>query len=248
MGRKPGSLRERAEALGIPPETLRYREGRGFGRMPRAEYEARLRDALRSVKGGEAPEDRVRAGEGLTRELERCLAVYDRRKAAGEALTYEAIRQEAGTSSMPVRRALDIRHTEERVAEEKQWQLTASQKERLEAALRAHRKALEREIDQRVHELAHEMIDKTLLARLEEREKRVRHFDAAWRGIFNRAEYQLLLKCLHPDSNCDPEQYNEAFRLVRQREDVLLKKEARRPVGAEAMPKTLAEMMARRRS
>lgn len=116
-----------------------------------------------------------------------------------------------------------------------------------EARMRALVREQERSFELRVHAAAVELLDRQLLARLAEREKRSEEMEAAWRGIFSKAEYQLLLKCLHPDSNCDADQYNAAFALIRERGDVLLKREDRKPRIGEDMPRTFEELMARRK-
>jgi hypothetical protein len=216
-------------------------------------------------------------------KLERALAAYDRRKAAGEELTWEAVRKEANTGHTVVRKAFTIRQTQEQVATSAETEATrAKQEAAREEFLRplyeevlAHIAKLtgaeKKRWDKRV-ERAHYHIEQMVTDRnnafirkwkeengfafFEARLDKIESTFTEWpHSIMRRAEYNTIMRCLHPDtahSRSDAERA-EAFRLFTHYKLKMVSDNAEDRTAAmrelrSNMPKTLEEMLARRKS
>ena len=176
--------------------------------------------------------------------LARALAAYDRRKMAGEDLTYGAIGKEAGVSSTPVRRAIAIRKNEENI---EGFNLSATAEQKLDMAIRVARRKLEQEFETRVMLEAKRRQDEISLPHYFETLRRVERKLAAHRGVMPRSEYRKILACLHPDSVEDPARkprFEEAFRLFNSYEVKLVSDD--KAAALSGLPKTREEMMARK--
>jgi len=67
------------------------------------------------------------------------------------------------------------------------------------------------------------------------------------KGVFKQAEYNAILRCLHPDAQPSVEQKDEAFRLVHEKRLVLLSaKEETKPTTYPPLP-TAEELLKRRK-
>jgi DNA-binding transcriptional regulator YhcF (GntR family) len=194
-----------------------------------------------------------------TDKLDAALHAYDRRKLAGEEITYEALMEEAGTSSMPVRRALDIRRTEEELATQEEIILSASMQEKFEAKLRAATRQLNLEFENKVRAEARKWNEELTLPRyfkkLEEIEDLLN--SPRW-SVMPTIHFKAILACLHPD-NARPgheKRFEAAFALFNNYKPKLInldmekdEKDRRKRIESRGvpLPRTVEEMMARKR-
>jgi len=215
----------------------------------------------------------------VSAERARAFAAYDRRKAAGEELTWEAVRLEAGTGHTVVRAVFTIRELEEQIAAEAPpprpveperskavEELDAARVAQLASMTAAQRK----QFDARVAEYRQQLAD-TMAAQLsagiakwEEEtgialymkrlEKLETMFTTPRNAIMHKTEYNTILRCLHPDTGHSrtDEERGEAFRTfahykLKMVNDEEERERARRELRS-SMPKTLTEMLARKKT
>jgi len=120
--------------------------------------------------------------------------------------------------------------------------LTLSAQQKLEAAIRQHKKKLDLEFEESVRQ--------TVLSRTKDRfewmkkkEEWANRIIGSHKGIFSRQDYRKILACLHPDHNSF-QFAAEALQAFSKQEKVLVKPEP--PVLSGPPLPTLAEMMASR--
>jgi transposase len=123
--------------------------------------------------------------------------------------------------------------------------LSLTAQEKLDAAIRQHKKKLDMEFELRVRgELKRHLDMVSLPSYLKEIASLERSIRDR-RGIMDRATYRKILACLHPDRQPDPmlkKRYEEAFRLFTELEKrVLNEKES--PTQFRNMPRTYDELM-----
>jgi hypothetical protein len=215
----------------------------------------------------------------VSAERARAFAAYDRRREAGEELTWEAVRLEAGTGHTVVRAVFTIRELEAQIAAEAPPPRPV-EPERSKAVeeLDAHRVAMlasmtaaqRKQFDARVAEYRQQLADTMAaqlsagIARWEEEtgialymkrlEKLETMFTTPRNAIMHKAEYNTILRCLHPDTGHSrtDEERGEAFRTfahykLKMVNDEEERERARRELRS-SMPKTLAEMLARKKT
>jgi hypothetical protein len=127
------------------------------------------------------------------------------------------------------------------------WSKKAADK--IAASIRAHKKELDRRFEHRVLTEIKRRIETVVLPSLLERERKADLVLKTRRGVLNKADYRLLLMCLHPDMVMDPDlkpRYEAAFHLIRSLEVVLLG-EKDLPTMGKPLPRTWAEVVVRRR-
>jgi len=187
----------------------------------------------------------------INEKLEKALHAYDRRKQAGEELTYEAIQQEAGVSSTPVRRAIAMREAEAKVSTDATVSLSASAKEKLQAAIRRETKRLELETETRVIEETKKRMEEWHLPNYMKLLRTVEDMLKFKRGLMSRADYRKILRCVHPDTGAhvSDANRNEAFRLFTQLEARLVDDAEQADLKrVSTLPKTVEELLARRKT
>jgi hypothetical protein len=204
----------------------------------------------------------------------RAFAAYDRRKAAGEELTHEAVAEEAGTSGTPVRAVFTTREAEAAL------EAKATERARLLEAIRpleeetlvyirhmpqADKKRRKKEIEEFhywIRQQAADMYDAWIKkwkadtgadfyeARLDKMEK----LFASWpHSVMRRSEYNTIMRYLHPDTAASrsDEQRADAFRLFTQYRPKMVSDHFEDVAKKEltgTLPRTLEEMLARRRA
>jgi hypothetical protein len=186
-----------------------------------------------------------------TPELEKALHAYDRRKLAGQELTYEAIMQEAGVSSTPVRRAIAMREAEEKVSKEAVAGLSMSAQQKLDAAIRSAVRRLELEAETRAINESKKRLDEWHLPNYMALLRKVEEMLKFKRGLMSRADYRKILRCVHPDTGAhvSDANRNEAFRLFTQLEARLVDDAEQADLKrVSTLPKTVEEMLARRKT
>lgn len=120
--------------------------------------------------------------------------------------------------------------------------LSASAREKLDAALRQHKKKLDAEHDSRVQAGIKEALADTIMPhyykKLEEYDQVVK----ARKGVLNNEEFRLILSCLHPDALPDPVRNARAFNCFKSHE-LVLRGEKENPTSSFIMPRTYEELM-----
>jgi hypothetical protein len=102
--------------------------------------------------------------------------------------------------------------------------LTKAQQKRLEAGERAYRQHLADIFEETVQKEIRRRVDEYVAPRFLEREKdadQLRKF-ARRKGLFKREEYNVILRCVHPDRAPSIDEKNEAFRLLHENRLFLL--------------------------
>ena len=125
------------------------------------------------------------------------------------------------------------------------FQFGKTAQEKLDAAIRRHRRKLDQEFDVRVQDEIRERLEATVLPHYKKTEAQYRAIIKSRKGVMDRATYKKILSCLHPD-RVDPSlarRYEEAFNLFTKLEAVLLN-EKESPTQSVKMPTTYAEMTA----
>jgi hypothetical protein len=190
----------------------------------------------------------------VTDEYEAAMGVIERRAINGESLAYQDIQQEAGISSTAVRRALAVWDAKQEHASDFGKFLSSSATEKLEAAIRQHKKKLDQEFEARIHVEVNRIINEEVLPRYGDKLAKADAIIAADNRrhtslLFplSPAQYKAILAALHPDNSTSPERRAELFQLFKSKEDRLkspVDTDAR--LAAAGLPRNLDELMARR--
>ena len=117
-----------------------------------------------------------------------------------------------------------------------------------ERALRKARIAIRTEIEAELREEHRRWFEDIYIPHLNEKSTHADRIIAAHKGLIPRATFRKILACLHPDNTDEgrKERFSEAFQAFRELEAVLVKEDT--PTRDSGLPKTLGELMARRRS
>jgi lambda repressor-like predicted transcriptional regulator len=127
--------------------------------------------------------------------------------------------------------------------------LSLSAQQKLEAAIRQHKRQLDLEFEQRVQAEVQSRLEATILPHYNEKYNLYMSVIKARKGIMDRASYRKILAALHPDRQLDPslkKRAEDAFNLFTKIEKLVLD-EKESPTGDESLPKTYADLMARRK-
>jgi hypothetical protein len=137
----------------------------------------------------------------------------------------------------------------EKEAEETKSALSKTAQERLESAISVHMRLIDRDFDERVRQAVLKELDTEILPKYAAEYERYKRFVDTYKGVLTYSEYKMLKGFLHPDHH--PENEEKAaklFRIITEKEDLLCGlKEADKANRPGSLPKTVAEMMARRR-
>ena len=121
--------------------------------------------------------------------------------------------------------------------------LPKSAREKLDAAIRAHRKKLDQEFELRVLDECEKRLDElSLPAYAKELEDAQQLLRSRHKGIMPRSVFQLIRSCLHPDArnSVSDKRLHEAFHEFSTRERLMLS-EADNPTPTLKFPRTWAE-------
>jgi hypothetical protein len=119
--------------------------------------------------------------------------------------------------------------------------MTAQQK--LEAAIRQHKKKLGHEFEHLVQRECRKRIEETILPSYTESHLLHNRIIKARKGIMDRSAYRKILSCLHPDRVQDEQEkkrYTEAFRIFTELEKLVLNEE-QSPTPDAIWPRTYQE-------
>jgi hypothetical protein len=101
--------------------------------------------------------------------------------------------------------------------------LSKSGRERLDAAIRHHKKRLDREFSWRLHEESVRWMEEMRIPSMEKEWKHVIKMLENRRGHLTRAQFNLIRACIHPDANMTEKKRNEAFNMISNLELLLVK-------------------------
>lgn len=170
----------------------------------------------------EAPAPRPRKQDTKTNKVR--LAVRERID-KGEPISRKDIAKEFGVGE----HAVQLAHAEELGRREAQTDpeitpdmLSKSAQEKLARAMRQHQKNLDATFEKRVMEDIKRRVEKLVLPCFEEERKDHELQMQTRKGAFTQVEYNIILRCVHPDQSPSGEQKTEAFRLLHERRSVLL--------------------------
>ena len=124
--------------------------------------------------------------------------------------------------------------------------LTAQQK--LDAAIKQAKRALDLEFEQRIQDELRHRLEATILPHYKKTYDEYVRVIKARKGVVDRANYRKILAALHPDRVQDPalkKRAEEAFNMFTKIERLLLD-EKQSPTATEPMPRSYADLMARK--
>jgi hypothetical protein len=127
-------------------------------------------------------------------------------------------------------------------AESEKRKLLSKEVSSLDRAIAAHKRLLDQQMEERIKERLQSALDMYV-----KEYDRYKEFNDAWKGLLTDDEYRLVISCLHPDrAPADRiKQYEKAFHIIKSKEDVLLA--AKQEPKQTTMPRTVEELMARRK-
>lgn len=122
--------------------------------------------------------------------------------------------------------------------------LSLSAQEKLQAAIRQHKKQLDMDFENQVHAGIVRRLEQTILPEHERKYAEALAVVKARRGIMSRATFNLIRSALHPDSrkSLSDKRLTEAFAAFTKFERLLLA-EAEAPTAVGSRPRTYAELM-----
>lgn len=134
-------------------------------------------------------------------------------------------------------------------AEALRGQLAQTAQDKLDTAIRVHKRILEREFEERVRVESLKLLDDEILPRHAREYQRYKEIVDSYKGIFTYHEYKMLKGFLHPDRHPnEQEKAAHLFRLITEKEEILCGlKDTVKDERPNALPKSVAELMARRR-
>lgn len=127
--------------------------------------------------------------------------------------------------------------------------LSMTAQEKLDAAVRQHKRKLDAEFEARVLDECKRRLNDISLPHYAKELSELERSISSRKGIMDRITYRKILSCLHPDRVPDPilkKRYEEAFRLFSEIEKRLLD-EKQSPTGFKKMPRTYEDLMVMRR-
>jgi hypothetical protein len=120
--------------------------------------------------------------------------------------------------------------------------LSVTARQKLDAAIRQHKRNLDIEFEQRVRDECRKRIEETILPSYTKSKQEHDSVVKTRRGVMTKAEYNLIRACLHPDNSMTGERRQKAWDVFSALELTFLN-EANRPTSDFAMPRTYEEMM-----
>jgi hypothetical protein len=218
--------------------------------MPEKQFE----EKLASVKGdlraktegrpkGNAKPPQSKFGEDAERQI--ASLVLD------EGKSYDAAGKEFGASNIVVRKAVATERGRREAEADRPIDastLPISSREKLEAAIRQHKRKLEMEFEPRLQQRLQELLADTVLPAYNKSYAEYQEVTKARKGLMDRTTFNKIRRCLHPDSrqSVSDERLHEAFQLFSKME-LLLLDESQHPTASFKMPRTYEELMALKR-
>jgi hypothetical protein len=124
--------------------------------------------------------------------------------------------------------------------------LAPSAQQKFDAALRAHKKALEVQFEQKVQAEVQKRVEELVIPHFQQKERDAERVIKARKSVMPRATYRKILAALHPDDAMSKDSKREVFLAFKELELVIVG-EAEMPTGNSSLPSTLEELMKRRK-
>jgi hypothetical protein len=234
---KPGIVRDTLEAA------LKAGKDPTHAGVARAVSEIAPRSRKRESKRGR-----------VTPTLDKAREIVRNKLDANEPISPHKLQDEHGVSHVTFDMAITAELARKEALEEKSaldpsWMSKTAQ-EKLEAAIRQHKRQLDVDFEQRVQAEVQSRIEATILPHYNEKYDLYLSVIKARKGILDRASYRKILAALHPDRQLDPalkKKAEDAFNLFTKIEKLVLD-EKESPTGDVPLPKTYADLMARRKT
>jgi hypothetical protein len=216
--------------------------------MPEKQFEEKLTSVkgnLRAKTEGRPKNAKLQSKFGEDVEREIASMVLD------EGKSYEAAGKEFGASNIVVRKAVATERGRREAKADPPIDastLSISSQQKLEAAIRQHKRKLELEFEARAQQRLQDALNDTVLPAYNETYAIYRDLCDTRKGLMTKATYNKIASCLHPDSrnSVTDEKLHDVFHIWRSLEIRLLD-ETQRPTPTFAMPRTYEELMAAKR-
>lgn len=202
-------------------------------------------------KGAGRPKGSKVSKRGQSPKLDKARAIVRSKVESNEPIDRGQLVKEHGISSFVFQQAITAEEARKETLGDPtitpdMLSLTAQQK--LEAAIRQHKRKLDAEFSQRVSDEIRSVLDQWLPQYQEKLVESERVLNA-YQGIMSRAHFRKILACLHPDRGMSDQTLNEAFHIFEKLESVLVKKdELDKPRSASFdFPRTYEEAMQMKR-
>jgi transposase len=160
--------------------------------------------------------------------------------------TYEQAKTELGLKSVqPIKTAVRAEEGRREPKVERS-DLSMTAQEKLDAAIRQHKRKLDMEFELRCREDCRRWLNEVSLPQYAKEIGEIERSIRSRKGVMDRVTYRKILACLHPDRVQDPalkKRYEEAFRLFTELEKRVLD-EKQSPTQFRSMPRTYEELMA----
>ncbi len=121
-----------------------------------------------------------------------------------------------------------------------------TKQEEFDRSLNAHKRVLDLRFKLSVEQEVKRLLDEMILPTWNKRKAELDLVMKSRKGLFTRKQYNDIMRCLHPDTQPTEQQKTIAFRLIAEQKLVLLS-EKEQPSEPWDLPKTAAELLARRR-
>lgn len=124
--------------------------------------------------------------------------------------------------------------------------LSQSAREKFDAALRAHKKMLDVQFEQRVQAEVKQRVEELILPHFQQKERDAERIIKARKSVMPRSTYRKILAALHPDDSMSKEAKRLTFEAFKDLE-LLVVGEAEMPTGGTTLPGSLEELLQRRK-
>jgi hypothetical protein len=169
---------------------------------------------------------------------------------AGEAISPHSLQEIHGISHVTFDMAITAELARRQAIEElgaATWTKTAQEK--IDAAIRQHKKNLDFQFERRVQDEVRLRIENMVLPSLRKREDNANRVIRARHGVMSKRTYVKILSCLHPDrveGELLKKRFEQAFHAFKDLE-LLLVAEAEKPRPGNDVPDSFEGLMAMRR-
>jgi hypothetical protein len=200
-------------------------------------------DVKRAISAGapqNKPKRKVAKSKAVKERQDRIVAFSD------SGMTSKEIAVETGSIERVVHRVLEVENARrEAQAQIDPSTLSMTAQERLETAIRQHKRKLDLGFEVQVLEECKRRLDEVSLPSYAKKLSELERSIQIRKGVMDRLTYKKILACLHPDRVREPalkKRYEEAFRLFTEMEKrVLNEKES--PTQFKEMPRTYEDLM-----
>jgi hypothetical protein len=186
----------------------------------------------------------------VTPQLDKARDIVREKLDAKEPISPHKLENEHGISHVTFDMAITAEVARKETIEEKTALdpslLSKTAQEKLDIAIRAHKRKLDAEFEVKTREEVRRWLNEVSLPQYTKELAELERSITSRKGVMDRITYRKILACLHPDRVTDPalkKRYEEAFRLFTELEKRVLD-ETQSPTTFRKMPRTYEELMA----